>query len=111
MLRTFTTHKIRETQELSGRLWDFTLLDGEHAGETQKVLVPSCLETYPGLGNYRGWSAYETDFEAEGNIRLEFKGVSHFAKVLVDDKEVHSITAPTPHFLSASQTWLLVPTT
>lgn len=88
MLRTFTTHKIRETQELSGRLWDFTLLDGEHAGETQKVLVPSCLETYPGLGNYRGWSAYETDFEAEGNIRLEFKGVSHFAKVLVDDKEV-----------------------
>lgn len=88
MLRTFTTHKIRETQELSGRLWDFTLLDGEHAGETQKVLVPSCLETYPGLGNYRGWSAYETDFEAEGNVRLEFKGVSHFAKVLVDDKEV-----------------------
>ena len=45
MLRTFTTHKIRETQELSGRLWDFTLLDGEHAEKTQKVLVPSCLET------------------------------------------------------------------
>lgn len=90
MIRTFDTHKIRKTEELSGKLWDFTLLSGEESGRCEKVFVPGCLETYPGLGNYRGWCSYETDFEAEGNIRLEFKGVSHFARVLVDEEEVAS---------------------
>ena len=87
MLRTFETHKIRKTTELSGRLWDFTALSGDKEGVSMKVMVPSCLETYPGFGNYRGLASYETSFEAEGNIRLEFKGVSHFARVFVDGEE------------------------
>lgn len=90
MLRTFETHKIRKTRELSGRLWDFTPAEGEYAGKTQKVMVPSCLETYPGFGNYRGLADYETTFEAQGNVRLEFKGVSHFARVFIDGRETAS---------------------
>lgn len=88
MVRLFETHRIRRSRELSGRLWDFRLLSEETEGEWQKVMVPGCLETYPGLGNYRGWCTYETEFEAEGNVRLECKGVSHFARVLVDGEEV-----------------------
>ena len=87
MLRTFEMHQVRKTTELSGKLWNFTPLEGEQAGETMKVMVPSCLETYPGFGNYRGFVSYETVFEAQGNIRLEFKGVSHFARIYVDGKE------------------------
>lgn len=87
MLRTFEMHQVRKTTELSGKLWSFTPLEGEQAGETMKVMVPSCLETYPGFGNYRGFVSYETVFEAQGNIRLEFKGVSHFARIYVDGKE------------------------
>ncbi len=87
MLRTFETHKIRKETELSGKLWDVTLLSGERKGETRKGFVPGCVETWPGLGNYRGWCSFETEFEAQGTIRLEFKGVSHFARVLVDEKE------------------------
>ncbi|MDO5423959.1 MAG: glycoside hydrolase family 2 TIM barrel-domain containing protein [Eubacteriales bacterium] len=88
MIRLFETHKIRKTEELSGKMWDFTPLAPEQPQETQKVLVPGCVETYPGFGNYRGWCAYETAFEAEGNVRLEFKGVSHYAKVYVDEELV-----------------------
>lgn len=88
MLRTFETHKIRKTTELSGRLWDFTALSGDKAGASMKVMVPGCLETYPGFGNYRGLASYETSFEAAGNIRLECKGVSHFARVYIDGNEV-----------------------
>lgn len=88
MIRMFDTHKVRVVQELSGRLWDFTPLTGEYENRSMKVMVPSCIETYPGFGNFRGWAAYETNFEAQGNIRLEFKGVSHFARVFVDDQEV-----------------------
>lgn len=88
MVRLFETHVIRKSRELSGRLWDFTLLEDGTEGKHQKVMVPGCLETYPGLGNYRGWCAYETEFEAKGNIRLECKGVSHFARVFVDGEEV-----------------------
>jgi beta-glucuronidase len=55
------------------------------------VLTPSCWETYPGFENYRGRALYETDFtlpddaSGRGNCRLEFKGVSHGAKVYIDD--------------------------
>lgn len=94
MLRTFDTHRIRRTTELGG-LWDFTVLPNDTqtestsksapgAAPSRKVTVPSCWQTYPGLENYRGQARYSTTFEAEGNIRLEFKGVSHFAHVELD---------------------------
>ncbi len=88
MLRMFDTHKIRECKELSGRLWDFEAAEPEKEEMPAKVMIPGCVENLPGMGNYRGWCSYKTSFEAKGNIRLEFKGVSHYARVFVDDKEV-----------------------
>lgn len=84
MIRLFETHHVREIEELSGRLWDFTPMEEGYEEQVQKVMVPGCFENLPGFGNYRGYASYETVFEAEGTIRLEFKGVSHFAKVYVD---------------------------
>ena len=40
MIRTFQTHYIRREEELTGKLWAFTPLAGEHAGETFPVAVP-----------------------------------------------------------------------
>ena len=59
MIRTFQTHKRR-----------------------------SCWETYPDTRNYRGKASYKRTFEGSGNIRLEFKGVSHTAEVYVDGEKV-----------------------
>ena len=88
MIRTFETHKIRFQKELSGRLWGFSPLEGEHVGETYQVPVPSCWETYPEFVSYRGEGMYRTSFLAGGNVRLEFKGVSHTSTVYLDGKEI-----------------------
>ena len=88
MIRTFQTHAVRPQQELTGRLWTFTPLQGRRAGESFAVNVPSCWETYPGFGLYRGQGQYETTFFAEGNIRLECKGVSHTAEVFLDGEKI-----------------------
>lgn len=90
MLRLFNTHEIRRQTILSERIWQFTPVEGENAGKHYPVSVPSCWETYPGFENYRGKALYETSFEAGGNIRLEFKGVSHMAEVYIDDNKVTS---------------------
>lgn len=90
MVRTFETHKIRETQELSAALWNFHTLEGDRTDKTIQVTVPSCWETYPDTVTYRGKASYSRTFNAEGNVRLEFKGVSHTATVLVDGREVAS---------------------
>ena len=88
MIRTFKTHVIRRQEELTQRLWQFTALTGEKAGESFPVLLPSCWETYPGFGLYRGEGKYETTFTGGGNVRLVFEGVSHTAKVYVDGEKV-----------------------
>lgn len=90
MVRTFAAHEIRRQKELSGKLWEFFPLEGEYKGRHYSVPVPGCWETYPGFENYRGTASYETSFEAEGNIRLEFKGVSHNGDVYVDGIKVAS---------------------
>lgn len=90
MVRTFETNKIRETKELSAALWNFRTLEGDRADKTIQVTVPSCWETYPDTVTYRGKASYSRTFHAEGNVRLEFKGVSHTATVLVDGREVAS---------------------
>lgn len=86
MIRTFQTHCIRKKEELTERLWTFTALSGDKAGESFPVHTPSAWETYPGFGLYRGEGRYETNFSAGGNVRIECKGVSHTAKVYVDGK-------------------------
>ncbi|QBE97736.1 Beta-glucuronidase [Blautia producta] len=89
MIRTFKTHKIRKMKELSSCLWDFETLSG--VGDCrQQVYVPSCWENYPGTAAYIGKARYCRTFEAEGNVRLEFKGVSHTASVYVDGEKVAS---------------------
>lgn len=81
MERLFQTHEIRKQEELSG-LWDFYPL--EKPQEKKKVFVPGCVESCPGLENYRGTSVYEREVFLQGNVRLCLKGVSHTAKVYLD---------------------------
>lgn len=88
MIRTFNTHLIRPQKELTSSLWDFTPCDGELSGKHFSVATPSCWESYPGFESYRGEGIYTTEFETEGNIRLEMKGVSHTATVYLDDVEI-----------------------
>jgi len=85
MIRTFSTHKIRKTQELSDGLWDFHTLPSVGEGICKKIIVPGCWENEPGLPGYRGQACYERSFQGGENVRLEFKGVSHTAKVLLDE--------------------------
>lgn len=84
MLRTFDTHRIRYQRELTGRLWKFRAYQGELSGREYQVMTPSCFESLPDFADYRGVGEYTTTFEAEGDIRLEFKGVSHTAEVYLD---------------------------
>ena len=84
MIRTFQTHRIRRQQELTESLWHFTALSGENAGKSFPVATPSCWETYPGFGLYRGECKYEATFCAGGDLRIECKGVSHTANVYLD---------------------------
>ncbi len=88
MVRAFQTHKIRKTTELSSALWSFHTLKGEVAGRDIQVMVPGCWETYPETMNYRGKGVYSRAFAVSGNVRLEFKGVSHTATIFVDGKQV-----------------------
>lgn len=88
MIRTFCTNEIRETQELIGSLWDFTPCSGEFAGKHYPAAVPCCWENLPDFSAYRGVGIFTREFQAEGTIRLVFKGVSHTAAVYVDGREV-----------------------
>ena len=88
MIRTFRQHTVRPQQELTSKLWHFTPLQGERAGEAFPVPTPSCWETYPGFGLYRGEGRYETRFTGSGNLRIECKGVSHTATVWLDGEQI-----------------------
>ena len=88
MIRTFQTHKIRKCQELTGCLWEFEPCDGEFAGTKYQVATPCCWESHPDFSGYRGEGIYRRDFESCGNIRLEFKGISHTATIWLDGNEI-----------------------
>lgn len=88
MIRTFDTHKVRKQRELTGRLWQFTPCQGEYAGRQYQVATPSCFESYPDFGGYRGEGIYKTTFRGGGNLRFAFKGVSHTATVWLDGREI-----------------------
>lgn len=81
-------HAVRREEELTGKLWAFTPLAGDRAGETFPVAVPSCRESYPAFGNYRGEGRYSTRFTGGGNLRFVFRGVSHTARVFLDGVEI-----------------------
>lgn len=97
MVRTFEVHKVRKCRELTGSGWTFKALDVKENEGSYDVVTPSCWESYPGFGNYRGRGLYEKKFYACGNVRLAFEGVSHTADVFLDGKKiVHHYNAYTP---------------
>ena len=87
MIRLFEEHQVRKTTELSSSLWDFSqVTDGKN--RRLESNGASCWESYPGFEAYRGQGLYERNFEADGDVRIVFKGVSHTAKVFVDGNQV-----------------------
>ncbi|MCX7714226.1 MAG: beta-glucuronidase [Clostridia bacterium] len=95
MIRLFDTHYIRQTQELDG-MWDFKM-DG--FDKKYRMPVPSCWEQHPDFLQHRGKGTYtrKVYIKQAGNIRLEFKGVSHTADVYFDGEKIsHHYNAFTP---------------
>lgn len=88
MIRTFCTNKVRNVEELSGSLWDFSPCSGEFAGKKYQVAVPCCWESLPDFSAYRGIGVFSKEIETKGAFRLVFKGVSHTARVCLDGKEI-----------------------
>lgn len=95
MIRLFDTHYIREIRELDG-MWDFYM---EDFGKKYRLPVPGCWEQHPDFMQHRGKGTYikKVYIKNGGNVRLEFKGVSHSADVYFDgEKIVHHYNAFTP---------------
>ncbi|MCI9085619.1 MAG: beta-glucuronidase [Clostridia bacterium] len=95
MIRLFDTHYIRKIQELDG-MWDFKM-DG--FDKAYQMPVPSCWEQHPDFLAHRGKGTYtkKVYVQKDGNIRLEFKGVSHTAVVYFDGEKIaHHYNAFTP---------------
>ena len=85
MERLFKTHRVRESSVLEG-IWRF--YPEGRPDERRQVLIPSCVETYPGYENYRGIGVFEKELFAKGNVRLCLKGVSHTAEVFWDGEKI-----------------------
>lgn len=95
MIRLFETHRIREQKELDG-MWDFRM---EGFQQEYQLPVPSCWEQHPDFLKHRGKGTYtkKVYIKENGNVRLEFKGVSHTADVYFDGKKIaHHYNAFTP---------------
>ncbi len=93
MIRLFEQHRIRESKELDG-MWNF-----KAKGKGYQMPVPSCWEQHPDFLSYRGKGEYSKSVyvKNDGNVRLEFKGVSHTADVYFDgEKMAHHYNAFTP---------------
>lgn len=85
MERLFATHRVRKSDTLDG-LWRF-YPEGKPE-DVRHVLIPSCVETYPGYENYRGVSIFEREIFLQGNVRFCFKGVSHTAEIFLDGEKI-----------------------
>ncbi|MGN0162036.1 MAG: glycoside hydrolase family 2 protein [Candidatus Ornithomonoglobus sp.] len=95
MIRLFETHRIRNVQELDG-IWDFK---AEGIDKQYHLPVPGCWEQHPDFMQYRGKGIYtrKVYVRKSGNIRLEFKGVSHSADVYFNGEKItHHYNAFTP---------------
>lgn len=86
MIRLFDTHRIRQVCELDG-MWGLRM-DGFDKEYT--LPVPAVWEQHPDFLAHRGKGTYtrKVYIKKDGNIRLEFKGVSHTAKVYFDGREI-----------------------
>lgn len=97
MIRTFKTHYVRKQMELTESLWEFEPCAGSYAGQKFPVAVPGCWENHPLFADYRGEGIYRKTFQAQGNVRIECKGVSHTVTVYLDGHAIgHHYNAYTP---------------
>ncbi|MBE7042064.1 MAG: beta-glucuronidase [Ruminococcaceae bacterium] len=82
MERIFENHAIRKSRELGGT-WKLTTLP---EGNIFTVIVPSCWEQEGELYSYEGQASYKKSFflTKDTAVNLIFKGVGHWAEVLVD---------------------------
>ena len=90
MIRMFETNKVRSVNELDGT-WKFRTLDISGVyGEELDLNVPGCWDHHPQLLGYRGSAQYTRMIQVEktSNIRFQFKGVSHTAKVFFNGREI-----------------------
>lgn len=87
MIRLFTQHHVRKQQELDGT-WEFEREDGRR----YSLIVPGCWEQHPEMLDFRGKGTYQKTIttDKDSNLRLEFKGISHTAKVFFDNQPVAS---------------------
>ena len=95
MIRLFEQHHIRQVYELDG-MWDFKM-DG--VDKEYRIPVPGCWEQHPDFLSHRGKGTYTRTvyIKRSGNIRLEFKGISHTADVYFDGEKIaHHYNAFTP---------------
>lgn len=88
MIRTFTTHQYRPSQELNG----FWKVYSEEERPIGQILIPGCVESLPGYENFQGILSYEKEIllEQPHTILLTFYGVSFRARIFWDGKEVAS---------------------
>lgn len=84
MIRTFQRHIVRKQMELSESLWQFEPCSGPYGGQRFLMAVPGCWESHPLFADYRGEGIYRKRFQAEGDIQIECKGVSHTAVLVLD---------------------------
>mgnify|MGYP000246632268 CR=1 FL=1 len=54
MIRLFETHHVRDTEELSGKLWDFTPMEVGYEDQVQKVMYRDALRISRDLGTIVG---------------------------------------------------------
>lgn len=95
MIRLFDTHHVRTVHELDG-MWDFHM---EGFDKAYQLPVPGCWEQHPDFLSHRGKGTYtkRVYIAKAGNVRLEFKGVSHTADVYFDGEKIaHHYNAFTP---------------
>lgn len=95
MIRLFDTHHVRMVHELDG-MWDFRM---EGFDKAYQLPVPGCWEQHPDFLSHRGKGTYtkRVYIAKAGNVRLEFKGVSHTADVYFDGEKIaHHYNAFTP---------------
>ena len=78
MVRTFATHKIRKTQEISSCLWDFCTLpeQGKEEAVKGKAAVPGGWESCPDTRTYRGRACYEPVSYTHLNEQI-FRSATH----------------------------------
>ena len=77
--------------------------DGEFTGREYPVVVPCCWENLQISPHTVGVGVFTKEFEAEGTIRMVFKGVSHTAKAIVDGEGSQELITMHIHHFSGGK--------